>query len=100
MGAERKTNLAFDGGKTANITAHHEAGHAVVALLTEGADPIHIATIVPRGRSLGHVMQLPESDYYNLDFRQLNAKLDVCMGGRVAEELVFGADFKLEYTTT
>lgn len=72
--------------------AFHEAGHALVALKTVGADPIHKATIMPRGRALGMVMQLPEGDQTSMSLQQMRARLDVCMGGRVAEELVYGTD--------
>jgi len=88
MGAERKS-LAMRPQEIWN-TACHESGHALVALLTPGADPIHKATIIPRGRALGMVFQLPENDVVSLTRTQLLAKLDVCMGGRVAEELMFG----------
>jgi ATP-dependent metalloprotease len=73
-------------------TAFHEAGHALVALLTRGAMPIRKATIVPRGRALGMVQQVPDDDYSSLTVEQMHARLDVCMGGRVAEHLVFGWD--------
>jgi len=89
MGAERKSAAL----STANrrLTAYHEGGHALVALHTDGAHPLHKATIVPRGLSLGSVTQLPETDdETSVSRRQLLAKLDVCMGGRVAEELIFG----------
>ena len=92
MGSERKTLSVSD--KSRKLTAYHETGHALVALYTEGAMPLHKATIVPRGRSLGLTMQLPDDkhDSTSESKRQLLARLDVCMGGRVAEELIFGAD--------
>jgi ATP-dependent Zn protease len=90
MGAERRT--AVISPETMKMTAFHEAGHALVALLTKGADPIHKATIMPRGRALGMVMQLPEGDQTSMSRQQMLARLDVAMGGRVAEELIFGAD--------
>ena len=90
MGAERKSAVVAEENR--RLTAYHEGGHALVALFTEGARPIHKATIVPRGQSLGMVMQLPEKDELNLTKKQLLAMLDVTMGGRVAEELIFGAD--------
>lgn len=65
------------------MTAFHEAGHALVALRTDGAEPIHKATIVPRGQSLGMVMQLPDGDRVSISRKQMLARLDVCMGGRV-----------------
>mmetsp|Transcript_4732 Transcript_4732/g.10655 ORF Transcript_4732/g.10655 Transcript_4732/m.10655 type:complete len:774 (-) Transcript_4732:340-2661(-) len=88
MGAERKT--AVISPKTAQCTAFHEAGHALVAVLTDGAMPIHKATIMPRGPSLGMVMMLPEGDQTSQSYKEMLASLDVAMGGRVAEELVFG----------
>ncbi len=90
MGAERKTAVIT--AKTAKCTAYHEAGHALIATLTEGADPIHKATIMPRGSALGMVMQLPEGDQTSQSKKEMLARMDVCMGGRVAEELVFGED--------
>jgi ATP-dependent metalloprotease len=90
MGDERKS--AFISKETQECTAYHESGHAIVAIHTKGAHPVHKATIVPRGRALGMVMQLPEGDQTSVTKEQLLAKMDVCMGGRVAEELIFGAD--------
>lgn len=90
MGAERKS--AVISPETMKLTAFHEAGHALVALRTAGANPIHKATIMPRGRALGMVMQLPDGDQTSMSRKQMLAMLDVCMGGRVAEELVFGYD--------
>ena len=90
MGSERKSAIiSLD---TMKMTAFHEAGHALVALKTEGADPIHKATIMPRGGALGMVMQLPDGDQTSMSKKEMLARLDVCMGGRVAEELIFGAD--------
>lgn len=90
MGAERKTAVIT--AKTAKCTAYHEAGHALIATMTKGADPIHKATIMPRGQSLGMVMQLPEGDQTSQSKLEMIARMDVCMGGRVAEELIFGEE--------
>ncbi|GLT35824.1 hypothetical protein SLA2020_102430 [Shorea laevis] len=90
MGTERKTMFLSEESK--KLTAYHESGHAIVAFNTEGAHPIHKATIMPRGSALGMVTQLPSSDETSISKRQLLARLDVCMGGRVAEELIFGQD--------
>nr|QKY65088.1 chloroplast ATP-dependent zinc metalloprotease FTSH11 [Passiflora tenuiloba] len=90
MGTERKTMFVSEESK--KLTAYHESGHAIVAFNTEGAHPIHKATIMPRGSALGMVTQLPSSDETSVSKRQLLARLDVCMGGRVAEELIFGQD--------
>ena len=90
MGSERRSAVITP--STARMTAFHEAGHALTALLTEGADPIHKATIMPRGRALGMVMQLPDGDQTSMSRKQMLARLVVCMGGRVAEEIVFGDD--------
>jgi ATP-dependent metalloprotease len=90
MGAERKTAVITK--ETARCTAYHEAGHALVAVLTEGAMPIHKATIMPRGASLGMVTMLPEGDQTSQSLKEMLASMDVAMGGRVAEELTFGKD--------
>ncbi|KAJ8752800.1 hypothetical protein K2173_008535 [Erythroxylum novogranatense] len=90
MGTERKTMFLTEESK--KLTAYHESGHAIVAFNTEGAHPIHKATIMPRGSALGMVTQLPSSDETSVSKKQLLARLDVCMGGRVAEELIFGQD--------
>lgn len=90
MGQERRS--AVMAVEDRQLTAYHEGGHAVVAMFTPGAMPIHKATIVPRGRALGMVAQLPERDHPTLTRQQLLARLDVAMGGRLAEEIVFGAD--------
>jgi len=90
MGAERKT--AVISPKTAKCTAFHEAGHALVAVVSDGATPIHKATIMPRGNALGMVTMLPEGDQTSQSFKEMRAFMDVAMGGRVAEELIFGAE--------
>ena len=90
MGVERKSAVLTEESK--RLTAYHEAGHAIVALRTPGAMPVHKATIVPRGSALGMVTQLPDKDETSITRKQLLARLDVCMGGRVAEELIFGRD--------
>jgi cell division protease FtsH len=74
------------------MTAYHEAGHAIVALHEPASDPIHKATIIPRGRALGMVMRLPERDSYSYHRDKMYANLAVSMGGRVAEEMIFGYD--------
>jgi cell division protease FtsH len=78
--------------KEKELTAWHEAGHALVALNVPDSDPVHKATIIPRGRALGMVMQLPEGDKYSMNFTQMTSRLAVMMGGRVAEELKFGKE--------
>jgi len=90
MGAERRTLVMTDEEK--RLTAYHEGGHALVQLTVPGAMPIHKATIIPRGRALGMVQGLPERDQVSQTFEQLTAMLAIAMGGRVAEELVFGHD--------
>ncbi|MEM7679440.1 MAG: ATP-dependent zinc metalloprotease FtsH [Pseudomonadota bacterium] len=88
MGSERRSMAMNDDEK--KLTAYHEAGHAIVALNEPQSDPIHKATIVPRGQALGMVMRLPEGDRYTTPIAKLKANLSVAMGGRVAEELIFG----------
>jgi len=88
MGAERRTLVMSDEEK--RLTAYHEAGHALVALHMPASDPIHKATIIPRGRALGMVMRLPERDQISLTRAKCYADLAVAMGGRVAEEMIFG----------
>merc|ERR1719240_1626904 len=90
MGAERKS--AVISPENMKVTAYHEGGHALVALKTNGAQPIHKATVMPRGNALGMVSYLPEKDQMNLSRQQMLAHIDVCMGGRMAEEIIFGAD--------
>jgi cell division protease FtsH len=90
MGPERKSMAMSEEEK--KLTAYHEAGHAIVALNVPDADPVHKATIIPRGRALGMVMQLPEEDRYSMRYRQMKSRLAIMMGGRVAEELVFGEE--------
>ena len=88
MGAERRTLVMSEEEK--KLTAYHEAGHALVALKQEASDPIHKATIIPRGRALGMVMRLPERDQVSVTRAKCHADLAVAMGGRVAEEMIFG----------
>jgi cell division protease FtsH len=90
MGAERRSMVMTDEEK--RLTAYHEAGHAVVALNEVESDPIHKATIIPRGRALGMVMRLPLGDRISVSKAKLNADLAVSMGGRIAEELIFGKE--------
>ena len=90
MGAERKSMMLQE--KCKRTTAYHESGHAIVAVNTPGASPVHKATIMPRGQALGMVMQLPSEDEHDVTRQQLMARLDVLMGGRVAEEIIFGKD--------
>jgi cell division protease FtsH len=90
MGAERRSMVMTEDEK--RMTAYHEAGHAIVALKEPASDPIHKATIIPRGRALGMVMRLPERDNYSYHRDKMYANLSVAMGGRVAEELIFGYD--------
>jgi len=90
MGAERRSMVMTEDEK--RMTAYHEAGHAIVSLHEPASDPIHKATIIPRGRALGMVMRLPERDSYSYHRDKMYANLSVSMGGRVAEEVIFGYD--------
>ena len=90
MGAERRSTAMTQEEK--ELTAYHEAGHAIVALNVPAADPVHKATIIPRGRALGMVMQLPEGDRYSMSYKWMVSRLAIMMGGRVAEELKFGKE--------
>src|SRR4026209_2253193 len=90
MGAERRSMVMTDDEK--KMTAYHEAGHALVSVNEPASDPIHKATIIPRGRALGMVMRLPERDNYSYHRDKMHANLAVSMGGRVAEEIIFGYD--------
>jgi len=90
MGAERKSLVMTEEEKL--LTAYHEGGHAIVALNVKATDPVHKATIIPRGRALGMVMQLPERDKLSMSLEQMTSRLAIMMGGRVAEELVFGRE--------
>jgi cell division protease FtsH len=85
MGVERKTLILTDDEK--QVTAYHEAGHALVAAFTPGADPVHKVTIIPRGRALGLTMQLPTEDKHNYRRGYVETQITILMGGRVAEEL-------------
>jgi cell division protease FtsH len=90
MGAERKSLVMTEDEKL--LTAYHEGGHAIVALNVKATDPVHKVTIVPRGRAIGMVLQLPEHDKLSMSREQMTSRLAIMMGGRVAEELVFGRD--------
>ena len=90
MGAERRSMVMTDHER--KVTAYHEAGHALVGIKMPGHDPLHKVTIIPRGRALGVTMSLPEHDRYSLTKQELEARLASMFGGRVAEELIFGAE--------
>jgi len=90
MGAERRTLVMTDDEK--RLTAYHEAGHAIVAFNVPATDPVHKATIIPRGRALGMVMQLPERDKLSMSYEQMTSRLAIMMGGRIAEEMTFGKE--------
>ena len=90
MGAERRSMVMTEEDK--KLTAYHEGGHAIVALNEKASDPIHKATIIPRGRALGVVWTLPERDKYSHSREYLEANISKAMGGRVSEELIFGHD--------
>jgi cell division protease FtsH len=88
MGSERKSMIMHEDEK--KLTAYHEAGHAIVGIHAPGCDPIHKATIIPRGRALGMVMRLPERDQVSVTRQKLESDMAMAMGGRVAEEIIFG----------
>ncbi|SMN18227.1 similar to Saccharomyces cerevisiae YPR024W YME1 Catalytic subunit of the mitochondrial inner membrane i-AAA protease complex [Maudiozyma saulgeensis] len=90
MGAERKTMVLTEAARKA--TAFHEAGHAIMAMFTAGATPLYKATILPRGRALGITFQLPEMDKVDTTKKECLARLDVCMGGKIAEEIIYGKE--------
>ncbi len=90
MGSERRSMVMSEEEK--KLTAYHEGGHAIVALRMPSSDPIHKATIIPRGRALGMVMQLPETDRLSVTKEKLYSDITILMGGRIAEELIFGHD--------
>jgi len=90
MGTERRSMVMSEDEK--KLTAYHEGGHALVALHCPASDPVHKATIIPRGRALGMVMRLPERDQYSISREKLHDNLAIAMGGRVAEEIIFGHD--------
>jgi cell division protease FtsH len=102
MGAERRSMMLTEEEK--RVTAYHEAGHALMAKLLSGTDPVHKVSIIPRGRALGVTMQLPTDDRHNYSREFLDNRLAILLGGRVAEELVFkhvttGAGNDLERAT-
>ena len=88
MGAERRSMVMNEEEK--RLTAYHEGGHAIVAINVKMADPVHKATIIPRGQALGMVMQLPEGDRYSMKYQQMVDRIAIMAGGRVAEEVIFG----------
>ncbi|MCJ8156669.1 ATP-dependent zinc metalloprotease FtsH [Sphingomonas sp. LaA6.9] len=90
MGAERRSMVMTEDEKKA--TAYHEAGHALVSLHVPGCDPLHKVTIIPRGRALGVTWNLPDRDRYSMSMKQMKAKLALCFGGRIAEQLIYGED--------
>jgi cell division protease FtsH len=90
MGSERKSMVMTEDEKKS--TAYHEAGHALVSLHVEGCDPLHKVTIIPRGRALGVTWNLPDRDRYSMSMQQMKARLALCFGGRIAEQLIYGED--------
>jgi cell division protease FtsH len=90
MGAERKSMVMTEDEKKS--TAYHEAGHALVSLHVPGCDPLHKVTIIPRGRALGVTWNLPERDRYSMSMKQMKARLALCFGGRIAEQIIYGED--------
>jgi cell division protease FtsH len=102
MGAERKSMIITDAEK--KVTAYHEAGHALLAAILPNTDPLHKVTIIPRGMALGVTQQLPTEEFHNYTREQLEARIAVCMGGRIAEDLTFrqistGAQNDIEQAT-
>ena len=89
MGAERRSMVMSEDEKN---LLHHEGGHAIVALNEKASDPIHKATIIPRGRALGMVMRLPERDQLSVTREKMHSDIAVAMGGRIVEEIIFGHD--------
>lgn len=90
MGPERKSRIPDEEANL--ITAYHEGGHAIVAFYTKDSHPLHKVTIIPRGPSLGHTAYIPEKERYHVTKSQLLAMMDTMMGGRAAEELIFGPE--------
>ena len=90
MGSERRSMVMTEDEK--KLTAYHEGGHAIVAMNEKASDPIHKATIIPRGRALGMVMRLPEKDQLSVTREKMYSDIAVAMGGRIAEEMIFGHD--------
>jgi cell division protease FtsH len=90
MGTERRSMAMSDNEK--KLTAYHEAGHAIIGLNLKESDPIHKATIIPRGRALGMVMRLPENDRISMSKAKLEADMAVAVGGRIAEAMIFGPE--------
>lgn len=90
MGAERKSMVMTD--KEKELTAYHEAGHALVILHVPQADPLHKVTIIPRGRALGLTWSLPERDKLSITKTELQSRLAIAFGGRIAEEMIFGPE--------
>ncbi|CAM3127513.1 ATP-dependent zinc metalloprotease FtsH [Sphingomonas antarctica] len=90
MGAERRSMVMTEDEKKA--TAYHEAGHALVSLHVPGCDPLHKVTIIPRGRALGVTWNLPERDRYSTNMKQMKARLALCFGGRIAEQIIYGME--------
>jgi cell division protease FtsH len=90
MGAERRSMVMTEDEKKS--TAYHEAGHALVSLHVPGCDPLHKVTIIPRGRALGVTWNLPERDRYSMNMKQMKARLALCFGGRIAEQIIYGED--------
>ncbi|KAI9744723.1 MAG: hypothetical protein M1818_001648 [Claussenomyces sp. TS43310] len=90
MGAEKKSMVISP--KEKEMTAYHEAGHALVCMFTKGANPLHKITVMPRGQALGMTTHLPEIDKYSMSMDEYQAHIDVCLGGKIAEEIIYGGD--------